>query len=288
MKLAIGTAQFGMRYGISNVSGKVSLADGEAILKYAASTGIDTIDTAMAYGDSEQVLGNIGLEGFNVVTKLPEIPDYITDIEGWVIKSVKDSVSRLGVECLYGLLLHRPGQLFGPKGVEILSALRLLKELGIVKNLGVSVSAPCEFDALFDIYDFDVVQCPFNLVDRRLINSGWLEKLSTAGVEIHIRSSFLQGLLLIPRDSIPSKFKAWNILWDDWDRWLCANKASPLEACISYVLSFPEITRVVVGVETQSQLVEIIGAASGTSINSYPDISSDVTDLINPANWNVS
>lgn len=287
MKLAIGTAQFGMRYGISNVSGKVSLVDGEAILKSAASAGINTIDTAMAYGDSEQVLGNIGVEGFNVVTKLPEIPDYITDIEGWVIKAVKDSVSRLGVDCLYGLLLHRPAQLFEPKGVEILSALRLLKELGIVKNLGVSVSAPYEFDALFDIYDFDVVQCPFNLVDRRLINSGWLEKLSTAGVEIHIRSSFLQGLLLIPRDSIPSKFKAWNILWDDWDRWLCANKVSPLEACISYVLSFPKITRVVVGVETQSQLVEIIGAASGTSINSFPDISSDVTNLINPANWNI-
>lgn len=287
MKLAIGTAQLGMRYGISNVSGKVSLADGEAILKYAASAGIDTIDTAIAYGDSEQVLGNIGVEGFNVVTKVPEIPDHITDVEGWVIKAVKDSVSRLGVECLYGLLLHRPGQLFEPKGGEILSALRSLKELGIVKSLGVSVSAPCEFDALFDLYDFDVVQCPFNLVDRRLINSGWLEKLSTAGVEIHIRSSFLQGLLLIPRDSIPSKFKAWNVLWDDWDRWLRVNKVSPLDACISYVLSFPEITKVIVGVETQSQLKEIIGAASGTSISSFPDISSDVTDLINPANWNI-
>jgi len=93
--------------------------------------------------------------------------------------------------------------------------------------------------------------------------------------------------LLMPRHSIPIKFKAWNILWDDWDRWLRANKTSPLDACISYVLSFSEITRVVVGVETQSQLVEIIRAASGTSINSYPDISSDDTDLINPANWNI-
>lgn len=285
MKLAIGTAQFGMRYGISNLSGKVSQEGGKAILKYAASAGVDTIDTAMAYGDSEQVLGNIGVDGFNVVTKLPEIPEHIADVEGWVITAVKDSVSRLGVESLYGLLLHRPSQLFEPKGVKILSALRLLKKLGIVKNLGVSVSAPSEFDALFDIYDFDVVQCPFNLVDRRLINSGWLEKLSTAGVEIHIRSSFLQGLLLMPRNSIPSNFKAWNILWDDWDRWLLANKTSPLDACISYVLSFSEITRVVVGVETQSQLVEIIRAASGTSINSYLDISSDDTDLINPANW---
>jgi hypothetical protein len=288
MKLALGTAQFGMTYGISNVSGKVSQEGAKAILKYAASAGINTIDTAMAYGDSEQVLGDIGVEGFKVITKLPEMPDHITDVEGWVIKAVKDSVSSLGVESLHGLLLHRPGQLFEPKGFKILSALRLLKELGLVKNVGISVSAPLEFDALFNIYGFDIVQCPFNLVDRRLLNSGWLEKLSTAGVEIHIRSSFLQGLLLIPRYSIPSKFEAWSILWDDWDTWLRANKTSPLDACISYVLSFTEITRVGGGVETQSQLVEIIGAASGTSINSYPDISSDVTGLINPANWNIS
>jgi len=287
MKLALGTAQFGMKYGICNVGGQVSKEGGTAILKYAASAGIDTIDTAMVYGDSELVLGDIGVEAFKVVTKLPEIPEHITDIEGWVINAVKDSASRLGVESLYGLLLHRPGQLFEPKGFKVLSALRLLKELSLVKNVGVSVSAPSEFDALFNIYDFDIVQCPFNLVDRRLINSGWLEKLSAAGVEIHTRSSFLQGLLLMPRASIPSKFKAWNMLWDDWHRWLRVNKTSPLDACTSYVLSFPEITRLVVGVETQSQLAEIIGAANGISINSYPDISSDVTDLINPANWNI-
>jgi aryl-alcohol dehydrogenase-like predicted oxidoreductase len=287
MRLALGTAQFGMKYGISNVSGKVSQEDGESILKYAASSGIDTIDTAMAYGDSEQVLGKLGVDAFKVVTKLPEIPDHITDIEGWVTKVVKSSASRLGVQSLYGLLLHRPSQLFEPKGVKILSALRLLKELGIVKNLGVSVSAPSEFDALFDIYDFDVVQCPFNLVDRRLINSGWLKKLNAAGVDIHTRSSFLQGLLLMPRHSIPSKFKTWNILWDKWDRWLRENKASPLEACLSYSLSFPEIDRVVIGVDVQSQLEEIIRATTVSSINSYPDISSDVADLINPAKWNV-
>ena len=287
MKLALGTAQFGMRYGISNVSGKVSQEDGKVILEYAASAGIDTIDTAMAYGDSEHVLGNIGVEAFRMVTKLPEIPKYITDVERWVIKVVEDSISRLGVESLYGLLLHRPSQLFEPIGFKVLSALRLLKELGLVKNVGISVSAPCEFDALFNIYDFDIVQCPFNLVDRRLINSGWLEKLNAAGVEIHTRSSFLQGLLLLPRDSIPSKFKAWNILWDDWDEWLCENETSPVDACISYVLSFPEIDRLVVGVETQSQFTEIVGAARSTSINSYPAISSDVTNLINPSNWSV-
>ena len=285
MKLAIGTAQFGMKYGISNINGKVSQEDCKKIINYATSAGINTIDTAMAYGDSEEVLGSIGINPFKVITKLPEVPKSAVDISDWIIKSVKDSVSRLGLESLYGLLLHRPHQLFEEKGKEILSALILAKDLGLVKNLGISVSAPNEFDELFNMYDFDIVQCPFNLVDRRLVNSGWLKKLSSAGVEVHVRSIFLQGLLLIPRDSISSKFKAWNKLWDTWDKWLYENKILPLDACVSYVLSFPEITKVVVGVETKSQLSEIIEAVHSPQINYYPNISTNMTDLINPSNW---
>ncbi len=287
MKLALGTAQLGLRYGIANFNGKVDKEEGKSILNYAASVGIDTVDTAIAYGDSEQVLGDIGVEGFKVVTKLPEIPEHIMDIENWVIKSVKDSLSRLGVESLYGLLLHQPNQLFELKGIKILESFTLLKNLGIVKNFGVSVYSPYELDSLFDLYDFDIVQCPLNLVDRRLINSGWLQRLSREGIEIHIRSSFLQGLLLMPRHIIPNKFQAWNMLWDEWDRWLIANNKSPIEACISYALSFPEIGRVVVGVETQSQLEEIIVATKSDSIKEFPDISSDVVELINPSNWSI-
>jgi len=287
MRLALGTAQFGMRYGISNVSGKVGQEDGKAILKYAASAGIDTIDTAMAYGDSEQVLGNIGVEAFKVVTKLPEIPSHVTDVDAWVIGAVEESVARLGVESLYGLLLHRPGQLFESRGVEIMSVLRYLKGTGVVKNLGVSVFSPSELDALYTLYDFDIVQCPFNLVDRRLVESGWLVRLKAAGVEVHTRSSFLQGLLLMPKKAIPIKFDAWRLLWDKWHVWLQENQITPTDACLSYTLSCLETDRVIVGVDTQDQLIEIVHAASGIVIDSYPDIKCDSTDLINPANWNI-
>ena len=287
MRLALGTAQFGIRYGIYNSTGKVTQKEGKAILKHAAFAGINTIDTAVIYGDSELVLGKIGVQDFEVITKLPEIPEHITDIEGWVIKTITESVSRLGIDRLYGLLLHRPSQLLTSKGVKILAALRSLKESAIVKKLGVSVTSPSEFDALFAVYDFDVVQCPLNLVDRRLVNSGWLKKLNALGVEIHTRSIFLQGLLLMPRHTIPSKFNAWNNLWDNWDRWLRVMKISPIDACLSYVLSFSDIDKVVVGVETHLQLEEIIKAASNNSINSYPDINSDVDDLTNPTNWNI-
>ncbi len=285
MRLALGTAQFGMRYGISNVSGKVTQEEGKAILKYAASAGIDTIDTAMAYGDSEHVLGNIGVEAFKVVTKLPEIPSHVTDVDSWVVGAVEESVALLGVESLYGLLLHRPDQLFELRGVEIMPALRYLKGTGVVKNLGISVFSPSELDALYALYDFDIVQCPFNLVDRRLLDSGWLAKLRGAGVEVHTRSSFLQGLLLMPRDTIPLKFHAWRLLWDKWHVWLQRHQITPVEACLSYTLSCLEIDRVIVGVDSQDQLTEIIHAASGVFIDSYPYIKCDSSELINPANW---
>jgi len=285
MKLAIGTAQFGMKYGISNVSGKVSQEKGKEIIKYAASSGIDIIDTAIAYGDSEAVLGDIGVKAFKVITKLPEVPDYIVDIEGWVINAVKDSISRLGVESLYGLLLHRPGQLLGPKSHKILPALRLLKDLGLVKNLGISVSSPIEFEALFNICDFDIVQCPFNLIDRRLVETGWLKKLKSLDVEVHSRSSFLQGLLLMKIDDIPLKFSNWGNTWKKWDDWQKENCSSALEGCLSFINSFKDIDRVVVGVDSAKQLGQIIESFKVRTFQNYPEISSYSEELISPVNW---
>ena len=104
---------------------------------------------------------------------------------------------RLNTINLYGLMLHRPEQLLGPYGEEIMSALLSLKKSGTVQKIGISVYSPDEFTELFSEYDFDIVQCPFNLIDRRLVNSGWLAKLKALGVEVHVRSSFLQGLLLM-------------------------------------------------------------------------------------------
>lgn len=285
MKLALGTAQFGMAYGINNVAGKVTQRGVQAILEYATSVGIDTVDTAVAYGDSEHVLGNIGVEAFKVVTKLPEIPHHVADVEAWVIGAVEESVARLGVENLYGLLLHRPGQLFESRGVEIMLALRYLKGTGVTKNLGVSVSSPSELDALYTLYDFDIVQCPFNLVDRRLSESGWLQRLKNKEVEIHVRSAFLQGLLLMPKENIPLKFAPWVELFGKWDTWLSNNSISAIQACLAYPLSFSEVDRVVVGVDSVNQLKQIINTAQKTMPSDLPDLQCEDENLINPARW---
>jgi len=285
MRLALGTAQFGLPYGIANISGQVTQNDAQAILEYAASVGIETIDTAIAYGDSEQCLGRVGASAFNVITKLPVIPDTVSDVENWIIRSVNGSISRLGIDSLYGLMLHRPHQLLEGRGAEIITVLQHLKRSGIVKKIGVSTYAPSEFGTLFDFHDFDIVQCPFSLVDQRLVTSGWLKKLKRYGVEVHVRSVFLQGLLLMPAMRLPASFKKWKSIWDTWEEWLLKNETSALEACLSYVLSFSEIDRVVVGIDSRDQLVGITSIYPGRNFNDYPAIDSDDINLVNPVNW---
>jgi len=285
MRLALGTAQFGMSYGINNVIGQVSEKNAKSILEYAASVGINTIDTAIAYGESEKSLGRAGVAAFNIITKIPEIPDITDDVECWIKGAVNGSLTRLHVNYLDGVMLHRPGQLFGVHGEKIIRSLQGLKSEGIIKKIGVSVYSPDEFQPLFSLYDFDIVQCPFNLVDRRLVTSGWIKKLKQKGVEIHTRSSFLQGLLLMRRDEIPIKFYEWNTLWEVWLNWLQKNEISAIQACISYNLSFPEIDQVIVGVDTKSQLEQIINGINGATIESFPDIGSNDIELINPTKW---
>ena len=286
MRLALGTAQFGSLYGVANTNGQVSQGGAKEILKYCKAVGIDMLDTAIAYGESEQRLGEIGVTGFDLITKLPAIPQLCANIDEWMMREVKASISRLHIRSLYGLMLHRPEQLFEPYGEVILKSLYKLKSLGLVKKIGISVYSPEEIEAITALFDFDIIQVPFSVVDRRLVTSGWLDKLKANGTEVHTRSSFLQGLLLMPRDAIPRQFKAWDHLWNDWHNWLADNSVSSLEGCMAFSLSFSGINKVVIGVDTQGQLEQIVLSASKyVKPMPIPDISCNDIDLINPANW---
>lgn len=284
-RLALGTVQFGLPYGIANQAGQVSRSEAKAMLQLAASHGIDTLDTAIAYGESESCLGEIGTLGFKLISKLPALPESSTDIGGWVQGQLSGSLARLGANTLYGLMLHRPDQLIGSNGAELYQALQRLKESGQVQKIGVSIYAPYELDALTKYFSVDIVQAPFNLVDRRLQTTGWLLRLKDEGVEIHTRSAFLQGLLLMHQSAIPSKFAPWNWLWERWHTWLFEHNISALQACLAFPLAYPEIDRVVVGAESIQQLQQIIDAANSFLPETFPDFACDAENLINPSCW---
>jgi aryl-alcohol dehydrogenase-like predicted oxidoreductase len=285
MRLALGTAQFGLPYGVANKLGQVSRIVATNMLQLAIDSRIDTLDTAIAYGESESCLGNVGVQGFNLITKIPSIPEHGERIGEWIHQQLLASMTRLGVKSIYGLLLHRPSQLLSSHGLQIFSALQELKRDGLVQKIGVSIYSPSELDILIARYNIDIVQAPFSLIDRRLFTSGWLGRLKKKRIEVHTRSVFLQGLLLMPRSDIPTKFSPWDQLWSTWHDWLEYRQLTPLQASLAYALAFSEVDRVVVGAESCEQLIQIINASSRDKIDRFPDISSDDEGLINPANW---
>lgn len=285
MKLALGTVQFGLPYGVANQTGQVSRSEIRQILAFARESGINTLDTAIAYGDSEARLGEVGTKGFKLVTKLPALPEGVTDVCRWVNDQVQDSLGRLQTDGVYGLLLHRSQQLKEDQGEALIKALQRLKEKGIVQKIGISIYAPSELETTIPACPIDLVQAPFNLLDRRLHTSGWLTKLHDAGVEVHARSVFLQGLLLLPMARIKRKFKPWDALWKHWHEWLQDTSVSATKACLQFPLSFAEIDQVVVGVDTRVQLEELVLAVRTPKIKSLPELTCEDERLINPANW---
>jgi aryl-alcohol dehydrogenase-like predicted oxidoreductase len=285
-KIALGSVQFGMTYGVTNTSGRTPLSEVGKILKIAQQANVDLIDTAISYGDSEKILGEAGVSSFNVVSKLPVLPKDLMDVDSWVEYQIKKSLQRLEIKSLYGLLLHRPEDLLGYAGKKLTVALNRIKSYGLVKKIGVSIYDPRELYSATDLMRIDLVQAPLSVIDRRLETSGWLSRLHQEGVEVHTRSVFLQGLLLMPRNKIPAKFEAWATLWDRWASELEESKLSAAAACLSYPLSFAEIDRVVVGVDSVDQLKALI-AASQIQLpqHDFPFMISEDQMLINPSSW---
>lgn len=284
-KLCIGTAQFGASYGVANATGKVDSAEIENILRSAREVGVDAIDTAMSYGCSEEELGRHNLSGFRIVTKLPMIPDSAVNLHEWLIESVKGSLRRLGKSSVDSLLLHRPDQLVGRCGDQIYHSLCAARDAGLCERIGVSVYGPEQLEALTDKYPVDLVQAPLNVFDQRMITSGWLERLKESGTALHVRSAFLQGLLLMDDSSRPTWFRRWEKQFGLWDQWLRKSRVTPLEACLRFVLSVPAVERVVVGVDSYAQWLQIINAASVDSPPPGSDLAIEDLDLVNPSRW---
>ena len=285
-KLALGTVQFGIDYGI-NSGVKVETDEVSRIINYARNNGINLLDTAQLYGSSEKVLGDANTQDFNVVSKTRgfDKEDITESIANFVISDLNQSLKLLKRNSLYALLVHHGEDLLRPGGEIIFNKLQLLKDKGLVSKIGVSAYIDNQLINIIDRFDIDIIQLPMNILDRRLIDNGLLNKIYSKGIEIHTRSIFLQGLLLMDPKKRPKIFDRWSNLWKIWDEWLYDNKLSALQATLIYMISLPEISRVLVGVDNKDQLQNIIKALKGNIPNIPKELSINDPHLLNPGNW---
>lgn len=286
-RLALGTVQFGMPYGIANKTGQTSLKEASSILSHASQLGINTLDTAIGYGESETILGSIGVNSWNVISKLPSYENQEKNVEEWIRSSLESSTQRLKVDKLYGILLHQATDLLKPFGKELFNTLISLKEDNKVEKIGVSIYNSSDLEWLCSSFDLDIIQAPFSVFDQELKEGNYLKILKSRGTEVHVRSIFLQGLLLMEPDKRPTIFSRWNDHFSHWDNFIKESALTRLEACLSFAFSHSEIDRIVVGVDSLMQLKEIITSLDNITPLSFPDnLCCKDTMLTKPLHWN--
>ena len=285
MKLALGTVQFGIPYGIANTAGQVPEDEAAKIIAAARDAGIDTLDTAAAYGESEQILGQIGVAGWRIATKLPTLPSECEDPRTWVCDVVGQSLANLGVASVDAVLLHRAQDLLRPSGAALWAGLQEAKNAGLCARIGISIYRPDLLDALPTEIRPDLVQAPFNVFDRELETSGWADRLAGEGTAIHLRSVFLQGLLLMPKAARTARFRGTFPALDAWDAFLATTGQDALSTALGFAFDKSWAERVIVGVDSAAQLVGILEAMGRPHAIPPNSLVSDAPDLIDPSRW---
>lgn len=274
-KIVLGTVQFGLQYGV-NSAGRPNEETVRNILFEAAKGGICTLDTSSAYGNSEEILGrciNQG-ENFKIVSKYPKgvIP---------VDEMFNRSLKCLKVEKLYGYLLHH-FEVY-KNNPKVWDEFLELKESGKVQKIGFSLYSPDELELILNRKSpFDLIQVPFNIFDKKFLP--YVKELHEKGVEIHVRSTFLQGLFFKDRNALPEKLQPLKKYLLQLDEYSYKTGLSISEIALNYNLQNPYIDGVLIGVDNVEQLKTNLASVKDTPVNIEIDIKEQ--DLINPVNWN--
>lgn len=283
-RLGLGTVQFGLAYGVSNTSGQVPVEEARAILALAREAGIGTLDTAAAYGTSEERLGEAldTAARFRIVTKTLRLAEGLDK----VIARARRSVELIGRQPLDALLVHSAGDLAGGEGERLWRAMQGLKAEGLYARIGISAYAadgPLEVARRFGP---EIMQLPVSLLDQRLVANGTLSGLAEQGVEVHARSVFLQGLALMEPAAVPQKLASARPHIERLRRSLADAGSTPLSAALHFVLQQPEIGVALVGVTSHGELAQIL-AAVGTAPPTLDWAASAISDerILTPSLW---
>lgn len=282
LKLGLGTVQFGVSYGVSNTAGQTSPQDAAAVLRLAARAGIRVLDTAAGYGTSEAVLGeSLPAGDWRIVTKTAALKSPAD-----VAAGLAESLRRLRRPSVEGLLVHQADDLLGPEGPGVYRELLRAKEGGLTRLVGASVYTSAQIDALLARYRLDLVQVPLNVLDQRLLADGRLAKLKDAGVEVHARSAFLQGALLMDPAALPPHLVRARDRFQAFRRAAAEHSMAPLEAALAFVISVPEVDTVVCGVEGPRHFSQLLAAAERrTTAADWKVLAFSDETVLNPALW---
>jgi aryl-alcohol dehydrogenase-like predicted oxidoreductase len=291
-KLGIGTVQFGLDYGVNNKLGRINKKDITDILKLCKEKDISTIDTAPIYGESEKSLGNgiIFKDFFSIVTKTEKCKKKQFDKEcvEFFNYTFNKSLINLRTSSVYGLLVHDPNDLLKTGSEMLYEWLVNLKKTSKVKKIGISAYSPKIVDKIISRYEIDLIQIPFNILDRRISETGLLKRIKAAGIEVHSRSPFLQGLLLMNPKSFPNHFNSVKGKLNRYHDFIRDHDIDPVTAALSFCLKDGDIDVTLCGVDNLNQAKQLSEVLNHQEkLPSFDDFIIDDLNIIEPYRWKV-
>lgn len=256
-KVIIGTANLNSNYGL--IKNNLKIKDFRNALKFCKKLGIKIIDTSPNYSNSEIIIGR-ETNKFEIITKIPKIPKKIKKIEivDWIFKKIYKSSANTKTKKFYGVLLQNADILLSSKSSIIYKTLQDLKKKRKISKIGISIYNFKILEKILDQFKIDFIQVPFNVFDRRILNKKILKKIKKKGVKIHVRSIFLQGLLIEKNFQIPSHLSNLKKNLKNWHQWLKKNNIDPLNGCIEFVSNYKQIDKFVIGFNNFKQFNQII------------------------------
>jgi len=289
----IGTAQFGMPYGIANKSGQPELHETNKIIKCAIENNIIYFDTAQSYEDSETVLGEAfsrlpDVKKIRVISKLS--PDLQETSSTTIVESVRSSLKKLNVKSLYGFLAHRVEPI---KSDSFLTAIEILKNEELVIKAGVSVYTPEEALCVIEQTEVDILQIPFNILDRRWIDDGILQKAEENNVQLFFRSIFLQGLIFLNENELIRKKMDWAKTYlNKFNDLVKETPFSPLELAFGILNNVPGYNVIIMGLDSTNHLLDNLRILEKIKIDNkisdewWSNLPVFPEKFLNPSLWN--
>lgn len=278
-KLVIGSANFEKKYGLSRI--KLDKKEINKIFKLAKSNNLYTIDTADGYLKNKDVFKDID-KSFKFITKVKPNQNWVS-LE-YCKKKIRSHFKILKINKVQTLLIHDIKILYSNAGPSIYENLLTLKKKNFFKKIGVSIYSMECLNFLTTKYDIDVVQCPYNVLDKRLIKSGWYKKLKEKKIEIHVRSLFLQGLLLNKQLYKNKYFKKWQNIFSKWFQELDKKNISAIQYCFNDVLKY-NFDKIIIGINNQDNLKEILNLKLAKMKYKLNDFTTNDLKLIDPRKW---
>jgi len=295
-ELVLGTAQLGFKYGIANKEGKPTIDRAFSIMKFAVELGISYFDTAYSYGESEARIGKFSKiyreygNKINIITKMPSLKGKIINKER-INKYFFESLKRLNRNSIYCYMIHNFDDIVNNSKI-INEAFLSLKEEGFIEKIGVSVYDKFQIEYLLKNFRFDLIQLPVNIFDQRLLRSGILYDLKKKNIEIHARSIFLQGLIFMDKNSLPSSLVGAVPYLEKLEKVSLEVGATKREIALSFVNSISEIDKIVIGVEKIEQLKQAVNAFNKVrnsdklkNIITFDSFAIEDENIIDPRRW---